>query len=137
MCHAPRRATIVPASITRTHAHRHTATQPALTTLNRTFWQPSSSGQLLLLLLPVLLLIAVVARWPRSASNLIQYVTGEARRANPRDDYVNIPLSPLHRQMLHHSAMRAPAVDADCGAGDPLLERMPSRTPSRRWGRVA
>jgi len=99
--------------------------------------QPSSSGRLLLLLLPVLLLIAVVARWPRSASHLIQYVTGEARRANPRDDYVNIPLSPLHRQMLHHSAMRAPAIDADCGTGDPLLERMPSRTPSRRVGRVA
>jgi hypothetical protein len=88
-----------------------------------------------LLLLPVLLLVAIAARWPRSANNLIQYVTGGARRRNPRDEYVHIPLSPLHRQMLHHSAMRAPAVDADCGDGDPLLERVPTCTPSRRVGR--
>ena len=121
-----------------------------------------------LLLLPVLLLVAIVARWPRSANHLIrgfrvrvrvrvkpnasldpnpnpnptrwprsanhliQYVTGGARRANPRDEYVHIPLSPLHRQMLQHSAMRAPAVDEDCGDADPLLERLPTRTPSRR-----
>ena len=71
-------------------------------------------------------------RWPRSANHLIQYVTGGARRANPRDEYAHIPLSPLHRQMLQHSAMRAPAVDEDCGDADPLLERLPTRTPSRR-----
>ena len=96
--------------------------------------QPSRATALVgpLLLLPVLLLVAVVARWPRSANHLIQYVTGGARRANPRDEYVHIPLSPLHRQMLQHSAMRAPAVDEDCGDADPLLERLPTRTPSRR-----
>ena len=85
----------------------------------------------------MLLLVAVVAMWPRSANNLIQYVTGEARRANPHDEYAHIPLSPLRRQMLHHTAMRAAADDTDCGAADPLLERMPSRTSSRRVGRVA
>ena len=160
-------AAIVPTPITRPRTRARTRTRQARPPSPPARCpQPSRAAALVgpLLLLPVLLLVAIVARWPRpanhliqefrvrvrvrvnpsasldpnptrwprSANHLIQYVTGGARRANPRDEYVHIPLSPLHRQMLQHSAMRAPAVDEDCGDADPLLERLPTRTPSRR-----